>query len=710
MTAAVFLPLALFLAASPCFAAVYAPACGVSEKRFADRGDRFAVLVSINEYEQGSTRQDLVGPGNDMERLCRVLKKRHGFANAGILRLHGPTATRAGILAGLDALAERSQAGRILLFAFAGHGSHVPDNDDEEPDGKDETLCPWDGYSEGDLRDDQVNEKLTGILAGGGQVVTIFDSCHSGSATRGAAPGAGEVVLRKTEPSPAGAPYQGKHNDAGGGIVGALAQNERMVLISAASDHELAKELDVRVGGGDRVRHGAFSHALLTQLEEARPGASWEEVLAAARATISGRGGPQTPQFAGNLRLATFGLEEVTKEPHFVVTEVRSDTLIEVSAGQAQGLEREALLSVYAPGTKALSGREGLVGIYRVTEVKTHRLVAELAAEATAAATTGGSRPMAQKGSLVVVLEPGASSRRVWLDPASLSQDWRAAMTKQLALVPLVEAMPEGGDQGLADFIVYRKGGAGGCIVVEGAAQPWSRKDCRDMQVEAERDVVQKALVKLARWERVLAIDHDQEGFSAADLVEVDLLRYRWDGQKAHLLESRSPEPETGQRVFQPKCESPHCENAEEADIWGVSYASKLDEGKLFVTVLYLSNDGGVGVLNGSQSSQALVAGKAVELRRGQDLRRVKKPCGTDYVKLFVTERNPVDGKPFEQDPLEFEQDPPTTRGSSVVPPWVGRLLGKDAASTRGGERLGQSNDRWSTLTIPFQIKGKGCE
>lgn len=46
-----------------------------------------------------------------------------------------------------------------LVIAYSGHGSYLPDNDGDEPDGYDETLYLYDGH----CRDDKINEILQKI-------------------------------------------------------------------------------------------------------------------------------------------------------------------------------------------------------------------------------------------------------------------------------------------------------------------------------------------------------------------------------------------------------------------------------------------------------------------------------------------------------------------------------------------------------------------
>ena len=88
-------------------------------------------------------------------------------------------ATRANLLAGMRGAAKALKSGDFFLMSYSGHGGQVPDIDGDEPDGKDETWCLYDGQ----LLDDELYFELSKFAAGV-RVLVLSDSCHSGSVTR----------------------------------------------------------------------------------------------------------------------------------------------------------------------------------------------------------------------------------------------------------------------------------------------------------------------------------------------------------------------------------------------------------------------------------------------------------------------------------------------------------------------------------------------
>lgn len=88
-------------------------------------------------------------------------------------------ATRSKVLAALRAAAKALKKGDLFFLSFSGHGGQMPDVDGEEEDGRDETLCLYDGQ----LLDDELYLEFTGFAAGV-RILMLSDSCHSGTVTK----------------------------------------------------------------------------------------------------------------------------------------------------------------------------------------------------------------------------------------------------------------------------------------------------------------------------------------------------------------------------------------------------------------------------------------------------------------------------------------------------------------------------------------------
>lgn len=159
---------------------------------------RKALLVGINDYAPvGPGGPDLRGCVNDVRDVAHTLNSL-GIVPAspgGMRILTDSRASRANILDGVNWLIRGARKGDVLICYYSGHGSYVADISGDELDHKDETICPHDFASAGMITDDVLRSAFSGV-ARGVNLDVIFDSCHSGTATREIA---GRAVLSEEE-------------------------------------------------------------------------------------------------------------------------------------------------------------------------------------------------------------------------------------------------------------------------------------------------------------------------------------------------------------------------------------------------------------------------------------------------------------------------------------------------------------------------------
>lgn len=148
-----------------------------------------ALLVGINQYQQHPAVRPTRGAEEDASETARFIQTQYGFRSDEIHTLLGPQATAAAIKAEFQRwLIEDTQPGDRVFFLYAGHGSQTKDLNGDEADGLDEVLAPYDVNWRGEsfvniILDDELDEltqQLPGRLA-----VLVFDSCNSGTITRG---------------------------------------------------------------------------------------------------------------------------------------------------------------------------------------------------------------------------------------------------------------------------------------------------------------------------------------------------------------------------------------------------------------------------------------------------------------------------------------------------------------------------------------------
>jgi metacaspase-1 len=251
-----------------------------------------ALCVGINDYP--GTNSDLKGCVNDANDWAGALEGR-GY---DVKLLLDAKATLKNMVAALNDLIDKSGNDDSLVFTYSGHGSWLPDDNGDEPDGRDEMLCPYDVGSEQYLMDDMLSE-IFGRKGKGARLYFISDSCHSGSVSKFAADPIGgkdrmpkirllppldfvkDEDIRARIPLAVGAPAT-----AGGEKYPAL-------LISGCKDVEFSYDADF----GGRA-NGAFTRAAIEALQKS-PGTP-QEWFKEIRKRLPSQQYPQTPQlFAG---------------------------------------------------------------------------------------------------------------------------------------------------------------------------------------------------------------------------------------------------------------------------------------------------------------------------------------------------------------------------------------------------------------------------
>lgn len=139
-----------------------------------------ALCIGIDDYVQ----QPLAGCVADA-RLWATTLLAQGFAAPKTL--FNREATRQNILQALADLVQNSQAGDIIVFQYAGHGTQLPDLDGDESGGdtpaKDEAFVPYDFLQGAYVIDDDLAAIFNQIPAGV-NVTCFIDCCHSGTISR----------------------------------------------------------------------------------------------------------------------------------------------------------------------------------------------------------------------------------------------------------------------------------------------------------------------------------------------------------------------------------------------------------------------------------------------------------------------------------------------------------------------------------------------
>ncbi|MEH6517461.1 MAG: caspase family protein [Halioglobus sp.] len=336
--------------------------------------EKRALIVGVSEYPslQGA---NLVGPANDAALVRAVLGQR-GFDEKYIVELsERPEAQdkplRKNILAELELLASTSQKGDFIYLHFAGHGSRQPTQagDSSETDGLDEIFLPadaakWDkstGTVVNAITDNEVGTYLDQIRRRGAHVWVVFDSCHSGTMTRGG--GFGDVRYRQLAPASLGVPQTSyvKHRGGGGSLRsdtqsfisggGGEESGTRGYLIafSAAQSTQTTPEMNLPRNGENRSVHGVFTYNLMTVLSR-HSGISYsqlgQQILELYR-TLPWRASQPMISGGSDLDKTVFGESSSSMDAWPAAVDRKGETL-DISAGRLQNFSVGSLINLYS--------------------------------------------------------------------------------------------------------------------------------------------------------------------------------------------------------------------------------------------------------------------------------------------------------------------------------------------------------------------------
>ncbi len=354
--------------------------------------DSHAVLIGASTYPALDEKFWLKGPANDIDLVQNFLLRNPAmpFAreNIHVLADGVPGGTAPTLQAIRDQFAQLTQQvapGDFVYLHFSGHGSQAPAlSDDSELDGLDELFLPVDigpwndqvGQVENALVDDEIGQMITGLRQKGADVWVVFDSCHSGTATRAAPMGADPVRMRQLPASALGVPDDtrvqsralpgvdprqrpqaplvpadtGQAPDNG-------AEMGRLVAFFAAQTNETTPEKNMPPGKAGRRLQGVFTYILFETLAE-RPQITYrqlgQEVLRKYATRYLTR---TTPMFEGDLDTPVFGQGQGGRVLQWAVARDASE--LRIPAGQLHGVEPGNTLALLAspadPDTAALA-------------------------------------------------------------------------------------------------------------------------------------------------------------------------------------------------------------------------------------------------------------------------------------------------------------------------------------------------------------------
>lgn len=351
--------------------------------------ENYALLIGANKYPSLEERWWLKGPSNDVELVATYLTTEAPvpFPSGNVVVLSdgvpgGTAPTLAAIREAFADLTAKVEPGDFVYLHFSGHGTQAPAKDPAtELDGLDELFLPVDigpwskqvGEVQNALVDDEIGALIDGLRSKGADVWAVFDSCNSGTVTRGVDAVDEEVRTRLLPPEALGIDMDTVEVSRS---VGDPRQEEApfdtgeaagsFVAFFAAQSNEVTPEKNLPKGKPGRKPQGVFTWTLMETLAEypnATYGQIGQEVL--RRYAVKNLA-KATPLFEGDLDQVVFGGEAGAR-----VSQWRAEVTeagLTIPAGTLHGLSQGAVLAVMG---SAADADDAALGYVELTSVET---------------------------------------------------------------------------------------------------------------------------------------------------------------------------------------------------------------------------------------------------------------------------------------------------------------------------------------------------
>lgn len=286
---------------------------------------KHALIIAIGDYPNGSGWGD-ISSVNDVPLIKEILLKQD-FKEENITTLINSDATYKGIKNLFKKTKKKLKEGDILMIHYSGHGQQIADNNGDENDDMDEAIVPYDAmasYSynykgESHFRDDELGDffnQFRNELGSDGQLFVTFDSCHSGSATRGMGKTrGGKAVFAKK----GWEPEKKENPEASDMMDKAVLENNAapFIFMSGASANELNYEYK---------SYGSLSYALSKAFNQLGNGFTYKQLFAKVSSVMYEVSRLQTPTVEGKLNSEVFGNVIIESTPSFSLKKIEKGT------------------------------------------------------------------------------------------------------------------------------------------------------------------------------------------------------------------------------------------------------------------------------------------------------------------------------------------------------------------------------------------------
>lgn len=346
--------------------------------------NKYALLVGVSKYPANDSKHQFWGnlsSDKDLDLLKKTLPKQ-GFSAEHIYTLENENVTPEGIEKAVENLCQQLAKGDIVILHFSGHGQQITDLDGAEDDFLDEAFVCYnapttyyEGYKgEDHLTDDQINVLISKIrikLGDNGNLLVLFDSCHSGNMTRGGnnltrRGGEGKIIIPKENIKQL---LNERTSEGYSDWITSVDERVDLAPFCAISGC-LSGEVNYQIQDKSMVEYGSLTYAFCEVIKQ--PGIekmNYQDVSLRIKQIIQNKVSEhnisQHPSAEGNLNTLFLSGKALGIKPYFEIYKIDRD-LITVDAGLLSNLNLGDSLCFKNSSDKILA--KGLIGRISATQ------------------------------------------------------------------------------------------------------------------------------------------------------------------------------------------------------------------------------------------------------------------------------------------------------------------------------------------------------
>ena len=363
----------------------------------------YALLIGINYYEPNPYYSSLMGAVRDiqlveeyltktlqipLEQIKKLISKEERF-NLESIRGNSKQEilpTYKNIIDAFNEITQTAKNGDLVYIHYSGHGGRAKTLFPEiKLEQQDEGIVPTDiGTSGRYLRDVEIATLLKRMTDKGLIVSIVFDSCHSGGATRGDYAIRGGTAIdnnQRTQKSLVASKDElienWKQLTTGKSMQGWLPKQRNYVFLAACCPSEFAYEYAVQ--GTATERHGALTYWMIDTLRNTTSGLTYQSLYNRVKGIIQSKFPNQLPMLLGEGDRLVFK-EQISPTLYTVnlIKVNQQQTEVTLDAGAVQGLTKGTRFAIYSFNTQDFDDKNQILAVVEIIQIQSSISVARV--------------------------------------------------------------------------------------------------------------------------------------------------------------------------------------------------------------------------------------------------------------------------------------------------------------------------------------------